>query len=365
LFGSGQLLFVSELDGRLQLLHRRDNAMTIRIREANLREDQEILTGLTQTYLDAGADNNRFRWLYLENPFGPARAWIACRDQNEAVGMAAVFPRQMYREGKMVTGCVLGDLCISTKYRSVGPTLQLQRVCLSCARSGEFAVAYDFPSSTMSRVYEHLGILPMEKSVRLAKVLRMDVKIERILPLSVLSRPLAAAGNLALAVTARRSSHLPGLEVRLDDGPCSSEYSALTEKVSSSWGICTVRNAQYLNWRYKRHPRLKYEFLAARRHNELLAYCTFTTADRNATIAELFGSMDNQVLTSLLQELVGLLRRRGVASVSIPVLSGDPRTGLLRKLGFWAREAVPVMGFAGESTLSGSQLFLMHGDRES
>ena len=339
--------------------------MTIRIREADVRVDQDILTGLTQTYLDAEADNSRFRWLYLENPFGIARAWIACSDQNEAIGMAAVFPRRMYRESKTVTGCVLGDLCISTKYRSVGPTLQLQRACLSCARSGEFAVAYDFPSSTMSRVYEHLGILPVEEFVRLAKVLRIDDKLERILPVPVLFRPLAAAGNFALALKAQRSSDLPGLQVNLDDAPCSSEYSALAEQIGSSWGICTVRNAQYLNWRYRKHPRVKYEFLAARRHDELLAYCTFTAADGNATIAELFGSMDKQVLTGLLQELVGLLRRRGIATVSVPVLSRDPRTGLLRKLGFWAREAVPVMGFAGEATLSGSQMFLMHGDRES
>jgi hypothetical protein len=339
--------------------------MAIYVREANLIDDQEILTGLAQTYLNGNADERRFRWLYLENPFGRSRAWIACRDQTEAVGMAAVFPRQMYREGETVTGCVLGDLCVSTKYRSVGTTLQLQRACLACARSGEFAVAYDFPSSTMSRIYEHLGILPVEKCVRFAKILRINDKIERILPVPALSKPLAAVGNLALSLKSRRSSDLPDLEVRLDDAPCSSEYSALAEQVSSSWGICTVRSAEYLNWRYKRHPQLKYEFLAARCYKELLAYCTFTMADGNATIAELFGSMDKQVLTSLLQDLVQLLRTRGVATVSIPVLSKDPRAGLLRKLGFWPREGVPVIGFAGESTLSSSRLFLMHGDRES
>jgi len=339
--------------------------MIIRIREANLIDDQEILTGLTRTYLDREADNTRFCWLYLENPFGPARAWVACGDKDEAVGMAAVFPRRMYRDGMVVNGCVLGDLCISTKYRSVGPVLQLQRICLACARSDEFAVAYDFPSATMSRVYEHLGILAIGKSVRLVKPLRIDNNVERILPVPALARPLAAAGNFALALRDQKSSDLPSLDVRLDDAPCSSEYSALAEQVGSSSGICTVRSAEYLNWRYRRHPRVKYEFLAVRRDNELLAYCTFMTTDGNATIADLFGSMDNQVISNLLHELVKLLRRRGIATLSMPLLSGDRRAGLLRKLGFWAREAVPVMGFAGESTLSGSQLFLMHGDRES
>ena len=32
----------------------------------------------------------------------------------------------------------------------------------------------------MSRIYEHLGILPIGKSVRLAKILRVDDRIERI-----------------------------------------------------------------------------------------------------------------------------------------------------------------------------------------
>jgi hypothetical protein len=279
--------------------------------------------------------------------------------------MAAVFPRRMYQDSAVVAGCVLGDLCISTKYRSVGPALQLQRACLAFAQSREFAVAYDFPSTTMSRVYEHLGVRPMGKSVRLVKTLRIDDKIERFLPVPILSRAIAAAGNFALTLSGYKASDRAGLDLRLEDAPCSHQYSGLAEQVGSSLGICTVRNAEYLNWRYWRHPRLKYEFLAARRHNELLAYCTFTTADGNATIAELFGSMDKQVVTSLIQELVELLRTRGVATVSMPVLSGDPRTGLLGKLGFWTREAVPVMGFAHEATLSGSQMFLMHGDRES
>src|SRR5208282_3193242 len=180
-------------------------AMAIYVREANLTNDQGILIELARAYLNGDSDESRFRWLYQENPFGPARAWLACENRDEVIGMAAVFPRRMYRGGVVVTGCVLGDLCISTKYRSVGPALQLQRTCLTCARSEEFAVAYDFPSTTMTRVYEHLRILPMGKSVRLVKTLRIDNKIKRIFPVPLLSRPLAAAGNFALAV----SDHKP------------------------------------------------------------------------------------------------------------------------------------------------------------
>jgi len=337
----------------------------MKIRQANLGDDHGILTSLAQQYLSRHADENRFRWLYRENPFGEAQAWIACDDKDEAVGMAAVFPRQMYREGTVVSGCVLGDLCVSPKYRSVGVALQLQRSCLARARSGEFAIAYDFPSNTMLGIYRYLGISPSSKFVRWVKPLRIDHKIERIFPGRTLSRPIAATVNLGLALTERASHTPPGVHFRLAEGPCTPEYSELADRVGSSSGICTVRNSNYLTWRYWQHPSVKYEFLVARRHDELLAYCVFTTADEDAIIAELFGSMDDQVLCSLLQELGRLLRTRGVASVSMPILEEDPRSHVLRKLGFWTREAAPVIGFARESMVPGSEMLLMHGDRES
>lgn len=93
--------------------------MAIYVRQASLIDDERILTGLAQKYLNGDADERRFRWLYLENPFGPARAWIAYEKDNEAVGMAAVFPRRMYCDGVAMSGCVLGDLCIATKFRSL------------------------------------------------------------------------------------------------------------------------------------------------------------------------------------------------------------------------------------------------------
>jgi len=339
--------------------------MAVYVREANLINDQEILIGLARAYLHGNADENRFLWLYHRNPFGPARAWIACENEDKAIGMAAVFPRRMYRDGVVVPGCVLGDFCISTNYRSLGPALQLQRACLACAQSGEFALGYDFPSAAMCGIYRHLGMRPVGKSVRRVKALRIDDKVSRIFPARALSRPVADAVNFALALRDRTSSAPRDVDFRLEDSACTSEYSELADRIGSSLGCCTVRSAEYLNWRYWQHPRLDHEFIAARRGKELLAYCTFTISDGNATIAELFGSISDQVTTGLLQELAVLLRSRGVATVSLPVLSSDPRTRLLRKLGFWSREAVPVMGFGSESTSACPQMLLMHGDRES
>jgi hypothetical protein len=231
---------------------------------------------------------------------------------------------------------------------------------LNSVQSGKFAVVYDFPSRTMLAIYKHLGIEPVEQSVRMTKVLRAD-RIFRRLNIPGVSRTVISSANFVLGLEDHASRTPSKLEFTLQDRPCGLEYSQLAEEVGSSLGTCTVRSAEYLNWRYRRHPHVVYEFLAARRCGQLLAYCVFTQSADSATIAEFFGKPDDHVLVCLLRKLATLLRKRGVATASLPLLSRDPRNRLLRRVGFRAREAVPALVIGRRR----SQVLLMHGDRES
>jgi hypothetical protein len=120
-----------------------------------------------------------------------------------------------------------------------------------------------------------------------------------------------------------------------------------------------------LNWRYRQHPSQRYEFLAAYRGGELQSYCVFTLSDGQVGIVDLFGVPDEGSVRGLLTHLVRLVRSRGASAISISVLASDVRAGLLKKLGFWSRESVPVIGFDADRTDFGARLLLMHGDRES
>ena len=135
-------------------------AKAVYVREADLIDDGPVLADLAGRYLSGNVEEKRFRWLYQENPFGLAQAWIAWDGPEKAVGMAAAFPRKMYCNGSVIAGCVLGDFCVSPEYRSLGPALQLQRACLDFAQSENFALAYDFPSTAMVGIYRHLGFHP-------------------------------------------------------------------------------------------------------------------------------------------------------------------------------------------------------------
>jgi hypothetical protein len=339
--------------------------MGVYLREADVNQDERLLIAFARNYLEA-MDEERFRWLYRDNPAGMARVWLAFNGQaEEPVGMAAVFPRLCYVAGQQVLGCVLGDFCISEKYRSLGPAVQLQRACLSVVRDGEFACCYDFPSSGMLGVYKYLGLRPADQSVRMVKYLKADGRIRKLVPLQSVSGLIFKAADLALALRDRNSSRSNDIEYRLDKEACADEYRRLAERVGSSLGDCTLRSPEYLNWRYRQHPSQRYEFLAAYRGGELQSYCVFTLSDGQVGIVDLFGVPDEGSVRGLLTHLVRLVRSRGASAISISVLASDVRAGLLKKLGFWSRESVPVIGFDADRTDFGARLLLMHGDRES
>ena len=339
--------------------------MSVQLREADLVQDQPALIALARTHL-AEMDADRFRWLYHENPFGQARAWLAFEGgTGTPIGMAALFPRMSFCDGAEVLGCVLGDFCVSPDYRSLGPALKLQRACLSAIESGQFAFCYDFPSRPMVAVYRHLGLEPRFTSVRMAKLLRTEEKVRQILPMRTLSRAVAKAADFALRLRDGEPPANKDEEYRLDEQPCSEKYLQLARRVGSSLGCCTFRSPEYLNWRYRRHPSLHYEFLTVSRGDELQAYCIFTVSQGRAHIVDLFGVADDQPLAGLIRRLVKLLRSRGASVVSLSALEGDPRTPLLRSLGFSNRDSAPVIGCGARLTNLGSPLLLMHGDRES
>ena len=341
-----------------------DISMGIRLREADLWADEAALLALTQANLDQ-TDPRRFHWLYRDNPFGPARAWLAFNGTDAPIGMCALFPRRAYVAGEEVLGCVLGDLCVSAGYRSLGPAIHLQRACMSCIDSGEFAFGYDFPSHSMLGVYRFLGVTPTQSSLRMVKLLRIDEKISAFTGEERLSQLISKPVNLALTIKDHLASDSRDLEFRVEDEPCLTEYARLARENSSSLGNCIARTPGYLNWRYRQHPYIKYEFFACYRHGDLRGYIVFSVADGRADIADFFGGTEQSDLTAMLSGLVSLLRSRGLSGINIEILDNDPRMAAFRCLGFSNRGSWPIINCHPKRGPSGPQLLLMHGDRES
>src|SRR5437667_248367 len=123
--------------------------MEITIQEADLNRDRDELVRFLVENLAPNANADRFDWLYLGSPCGPARAWMALNDLGNTIGVAAAFPRDFWIANRLERVWILGDFCIAREHRSLGPALVLQRASLESLITHESSICYDFPSQIM------------------------------------------------------------------------------------------------------------------------------------------------------------------------------------------------------------------------
>ena len=345
--------------------------MDVVVRRADLSRDCDQIIDLQERYLTARSELGRFEWLYKKNPFGPPRVWVAQESKTCAIiGAAAAFPRSLYIGLKREIGWVLGDFCISEQYRSLGPAIQLQRACLEGLGPNTNTIWYDFPSAKMLAIYKRLKATPSGQMIRFVKPLRVDRKVRTWVKSGLLQRCLTEVGNMALNLGSRRVKAPAGLTFHCHEGECGHEFTELSEKIGGSNGNCLERTAAYLNWRYCQNPLYHCELVMARREHELKGYAVFTETGSDATILDLFGVQDENVILGLLDDIVGRVRSPGRETVVVYMVEEHPWIPFLQFLGFQARDTAPIiisgLGAEAEEEAHGDPpLLLMQGDRDS
>jgi hypothetical protein len=222
----------------------------------------------------------------------------------------------------------------------------------------------------MMAIYRRMQIPPAGQMLRWAKPVKIDRKIGGVVKSRALAGMLSAPINELLRWKDLSNLSTGGWTILKHDGNCKEEFTKLAHSVGSRYGSCVERSAHYLNWRYLRHPLVPHELLTARRGKDLMGYVVFSHTGEDARIVDLFGFGETGMWTALVAQVVGLLRNRGVVTVSMPALATNPWTGLLKRWGFRPRESSPLVVYAPRSAEDLSQdsadpWFMMDGDRES
>jgi hypothetical protein len=345
--------------------------MAMTVRPADLETDQNTLINAIARWLNPLSDVRRFRWLYLDGIPESARSWLVVDDERNAVrGAAAAFPRRFYSGNDDALGWVLGDFCLDTDYRSLGPALQLQRACLSVLENNHGLFCYDFPSASMLAVYKRLGVSVTAHMLRLAKPLGVDRKMKEIIQNRAARRMATSVGNTVLKMASPRLKADKALEISIQQGASSEEFTTLADEQRGKFGICVRRSAAYLNWRYVDNPLARHEIVTARRGGHLVGYIVWTQNGEDASIVDLFGEEDRKMVQRLIAEITALARERGVETLSVSMNEGHPWLSVFSEMGFRRRESVPVMIIPSKNfdqkidpKLTG--WYLMQGDRDS
>jgi hypothetical protein len=317
--------------------------MSTSVRPAVYETDRQELVDVLQANLPYRSHTHFFQWLYRKNPEGEAKTWVAMDEASRRiVGVAAAFPRRIHCGGADARGYVLGDFCINSQYRSLGLALSLQRACLNGISGPDTVFVFDFPSQSMMAIYKRLRIDVNVSMIRHAKPLRADRKIAEHTSIRAVARGLSVVVNAGLRL--RDDARKPGADctIAAEVGPWGEEFTQGAREWSPHTGVCVLRTADYLNWRYRGHPTQCYEMLAARQGDKLLGYLILHMNGEDCTIDDLLAG-DDQVRSALLSQSATVARRRGVHTLSAPWFSAHSGGQLLGQCGFRPRESCPVV----------------------
>jgi hypothetical protein len=341
------------------------------IRPAQVEDEKAALTTFLSAHLSREADEARFDWLYCKNPFGKARVWVVCESETgKIIGLSAAFPRQVTSAGKNAPGYVFGDFCIHPDYRSLGPALALQRTTLEDLSNEGSGFVFDFPSNSMLAIYKRLRIETSTSMIRYAKSLRADRQIQRRIPSPLAARGLSAAANVALRVRDAGLKRSSTWTIAEQTELCGEEFTQAAQPWSARFGICPVRTADYLNWRFLQHPQRRYHLLTARKGGELCGFLIYYLDAEDAVIVDLLAEAD-AALKALLVEAIEIARSHRVQTLSVPFLPSQAGKNLLEDCGFEPRESSPAIllnlpwSAKDGKGPDANRWYLTHGDRES
>jgi hypothetical protein len=286
----------------------------------------------------------KFAWTYEAAPHRPDRLYLldarraGASGDGVAIGAAGVAWRPFQLAGRPARGALLFELAVDRSHRTGFPALRLVAESRRAALR-DFDFAYGFPTERAEPLFRRCGYSELGRTTRYVRVLRHADYLRRALDLPLLTR--AAAAGLD---GARLALHAPAwararARLRLElGGEPDSRVDDLWRRAAGSYQVVGARTAEFLRWRFLRHPEQSHELvlLVDRAGLALHAYGVLGMQDRAAHLHDFFG--EPAALGALIDLLLPALVRRGARSLSLRFL-GDARVvAELVARGFAARD---------------------------
>lgn len=311
----------------------------IGIRQVDPASERERILRVLADSLPAAADTERFDWLYLSNPDGPALVWLAEDENGTPLGTSAAHPRRMRVGGEPVRALNLGDFAIDRSQRTLGPALRLLGATLAPVRERTYAFSYDFSNASMEAVYRRMGVRALGRTQRWMQPVAMGRLLQGKLGAGMLAAALGRVGDAIWQARRSLQGRVKGLKLEILAAECGAEFDALDARLARGRPVVGVRDAAYLNWRYLRNPLWKHEILCARADDRLAGYAVLRhTHSETVTLVDLQGE-DARVCTMLLSGLIQQAVACVAAALHVEVLEGSPTARMVATLGFIRRES--------------------------
>lgn len=320
--------------------HTSGAGMPYKIILGNLLENREHIIDLWKRNFE-GLPEERYRWIYEENPAGPATCLLAKDEGQEAIiGAYALFPRRVYVKGEFYTACCGGDFAVDKEHRVLAPALLLQDAVMSQIRERKFDFHFGVPNKVSEAMDQMLG-LTMFDVWRMTKPLKSHYYLKKHFDVPGISMIISRTIDFAAKKVSKETRYkrhdgftieiLSSFDGRVDK---------LWQKVLTQLAIIGERSSTYLNWRYFRSPHFEHSVfaLSGKGNGDILGYIVFHVVENRTNIDDMLCLDMNETLDFLVSEFLLFQREQGVDSVSISYGGTQLLVKKLQEFGFSIRD---------------------------
>lgn len=276
----------------------------------------------------------RFAWLYSDNPSGRPLTWIV-RDagSRRVLGACTVVPHMLEVAGRSYRAGMLVDFIVDPAARVAGPAIALQRGVASQALEQGFELLFGYPNAKAWPIFSRLGYKVLGTTRYWAKPLQsggawikryVQPRAQRLMPGrmgmrisdAVLSATAAAVqwSLVAIEKVVVAKSRLHGYSATLQ--PLTREPATLGSQRQSTLRTASV--ASFRGWRFVRHPTHKLWLFEILRHGKPAAWTVLRIHDGTCEVQDAAWIDGDKRLPSLLWWLLpGELRNHQLRSVTV------------------------------------------------
>jgi hypothetical protein len=291
----------------------------------------------------------RYPKYYEQHPLGPPLLFFVQELASQrVVGMAALFPVELWIEGEAVLGGIPGDLAVDRAHRGLGPALALQRALLEALPPNGLHFAYGTPNRFSDPVTERAGYAEVGQLTRFVKVLKAGVLARAAVRRSALARLVFTLApytvDPVLSVLSRERLHRRPAHIRVEHPERFDErFLGVFDEISRQHRITPQRTPELLNWKYEKGGEGEragtYSILALTEGGtKVLGYMVYETRDRVRSVHDIGFMPSRFAVDMLLSEFILEARRQEIEAISLLYLGPDSLlTRRLRWFGFVRR----------------------------
>lgn len=249
-------------------------------------------------------------WKYKENPLNKSIITVA-DENNEIAGHVALVPAKTKWYDREVIFGARNDTMVSPRHQGKGLYKKLNQEMIDTAQSEGIDYLYGYPAEKAKELFiRYTGAKEIASIPRLIRVNRLSTLVVNKLPFLKAAKPAIRVADRFLKPKKANSKYSFKFV-----SECGREFDSLWESSKGVAPILLKRDAQFLNWRFHRHPDREYKMLAMYENDILCGYSVLSLEEKsfgggnvlNGTIVDLLAiekeEVWEQLVAGTLQEL--------------------------------------------------------------